>query len=88
MNFNKLIGIFFFSSQTLSLQSYAQTISRPQENEMPQKSWWERSTYESDTSAHAVILLDFGQCTADPLSGVKLKRFRRIKIFKKSANQR
>ncbi len=85
MNFNKLIGIFFLSSQTLSLQSYAQTISRPQENEMPQKSWWERSTYESDTSARAVILLDFGQCTADPLSGVKLKRFRRIKIFKKSA---
>jgi hypothetical protein len=63
----------------------AQGKGRPAELGKADLSWWLDTINSGDTTAAAIILFDYGQCSANPYSGTKLIHSRRIKILKKSA---
>jgi hypothetical protein len=83
MSILRLYGLLFITLYSTELT--AQKLIRPNKIGTTDITWLKKKTYEADSSALAVILFDYGKCTADPYWGTTLTVQRRIKIFKKEA---
>ncbi|WKZ58288.1 MAG: DUF3857 domain-containing protein [Cyclobacteriaceae bacterium] len=83
MSVLRLYGILLLGLYSSALT--AQKLLRPSNIGIIDTTWLTMKNFEADSTALAVILFDYGKCTADPYWGTTLTVQRRIKIFKKEA---